>query len=160
MFYVIQYNRIKSWNNFDVRNHLNTGWCRESRLVLSLSFKINKVEKLPFGLFSPHNWYQHLVGHKLLLQRAKLFEILQGDIKAKMTQHLYNFHMSEEINTFCHTVWKQSVQGSLSGCRFGLFLLWQRFSASVSFSFQKVPAAWPCYWNCFFLPRSWGSHCH
>jgi len=65
------------------------------------------------------------VGHKLLLQRAKLFEILQGDIKAKMTQHLYNFHMSEEINTFCHTVWKQSVQGSLSGCRFGLFLLWQ-----------------------------------
>lgn len=61
--------------------------------------------------------------------------------------------MSEEINTSCYTLQKQSVQCTISGCRFGLFLFWQCFSSSVTFSFQKVPAVWPWCLNFFILNK-------
>lgn len=149
---------MKSWNCFGVRDHLNRDWCRRFIFALSLSLKISKAEKLPCVLLSNPNLYEHLVGHKLLLKYAKLTGILQGNFKAKMLLWLQNFQINEEINTFCHTVQKQSVQGSLSRCRFKLFFMQQQLGASVSFRFQKVLA--PRCWKHFFLPGSWGSHCH
>lgn len=66
-----------------MRNHLNIGWCRESRPVLSLSLKISNAEELPSGLFSPHNWYCHLVGHKLLPQCANFLTLFREIFKQK-----------------------------------------------------------------------------